>query len=178
MVTRSQEHEYIRPISHEVNWEEVYRREMPRIYNYFRYRVGDGPQAEDLTATTFEKAWRARSQYHHDQATTSTWLFTIACNVALDHYRQHRQDVPLGSARNLTDNQALDETIQQQDDLARLAKLLGQLPDREREIISLKYGAELTNRRIAKLTGLSAANVGVILFLTVRKLRTEWEEGQ
>ena len=52
------------PVSEE-EFERVYRIELPRIYNFFRYRVGDGPIAEDLTADTFEKAWRKRHRYRY-----------------------------------------------------------------------------------------------------------------
>ena len=47
----------------DADWNAVYQRELPRIYNYFRYRFGDNAVAEDLTAATFEKAWRAREKY-------------------------------------------------------------------------------------------------------------------
>lgn len=56
-----------------------------------------------------------------------------------------------------------------------LLRLLLQLEERERELVALKYGAGLTNRDIARLTGLSESNVGVILHRTVRSLRQEWE---
>src|SRR5437879_2999161 len=44
-----------------VDWDTVYREELPRIYNFFRYRVGNPATAEDLTSLAFEKAWRARA---------------------------------------------------------------------------------------------------------------------
>jgi hypothetical protein len=47
----------------EVDWNAVYAELLPKVYNYFRYRLGDGPGAEDLTAITFEKAWGKRHQY-------------------------------------------------------------------------------------------------------------------
>jgi RNA polymerase sigma-70 factor (ECF subfamily) len=50
------------------------------------------------------------------------------------------------------------------------------LPERERELLSLKYGAGLTNRAIARLTGLSESNVGTLLHRTIAGLRTEWDE--
>ena len=53
---------------------------------------------------------------------------------------------------------------------------LKQYPERERELIHLKYGAELTNREIAQLTGLSESNVGTILHRVAGKLRMEWEK--
>lgn len=46
-----------------VDFETVYQTELPRIYNFFRYRVGDDQIAEDLTAETFEKAWKHRERY-------------------------------------------------------------------------------------------------------------------
>ena len=52
----------------EEDWDALYAAEMPRVYNFFRYRVGDGPVAEDLTSATFEKAWRARDRYRRDLA--------------------------------------------------------------------------------------------------------------
>ena len=81
----------------DVDWDVVYADQLPRVYNYFRYRVGDDALAEDLTATTFEKAWRARKRYRRDRAAFSTWLFTIARNVATDYYRRRHPTVPLSA---------------------------------------------------------------------------------
>jgi len=53
--------------------------------------------------------------------------------------------------------------------------LLLELPDREAELIALKYGAELNNREIAKITGLSESNVGTIMHRTVKGLRERME---
>ena len=44
----------------EPNWDAVYAEQLPRVYNFFRYRLRDTAAAEDLTSQTFEKAWRAR----------------------------------------------------------------------------------------------------------------------
>ena len=55
--------------------------------------------------------------------------------------------------------------------------LLAELPDRERELLALKYGSGLTNREIAGLTGVSESNIGTILYRTLRRLRTLWDEG-
>ena len=53
---------------------------------------------EDLTARTFEKAWRARHRYRRDLAGFSTWLLTIARNVATDHLRARQRHDPLDAA--------------------------------------------------------------------------------
>jgi RNA polymerase sigma-70 factor, ECF subfamily len=159
----------------EADFEELYRLELPRIYNYFRYRVGDGPVTEDLTSKTFEKAWRNRKHYRRDLAAFSTWLFTIARRVAQDHYRKIHNEVPLEDVTEPLSDEPLENLIEQQANFAHLSVLLARLADRERELVALKYGAGLTNRAIARLSGLSESNVGVILHRAVQILHSEWE---
>jgi RNA polymerase sigma-70 factor (ECF subfamily) len=137
--------------------------------------VGDGQVAEDLTAETFEKAWRNRWRYRSDLAAFSTWLFTIARRVAQDHYRKKRADIPLEDVTEPLSDESMEDLIEQQADNARLFVLLARLADRDRELVALKYGAGLTNRAIARLSGLSESNVGVILHRAVQMLRSEWE---
>ena len=160
----------------EEQFESLYHIELPRIYNFFRYRVGDGQIAEDLTADTFEKAWRKRHNYRHDLASFSTWLFTIARRVAIDHYRRHRPYSSLESISQIAADETLEDLTQMRSDFNRLSFLLIQLEDRDRELVALRYGAGLTNRAIAGLTGLTESNVGVILHRTLKKLRADWEE--
>jgi RNA polymerase sigma-70 factor (ECF subfamily) len=164
--------------ANEIDWDAIYTEQLPRVYNFFRYRVGDGQLAEDLTATTFEKAWRKRMNYRHNLGAFSTWLFTIARNVAIDHFRKNHKELPLDDAHLDVDPFPVEEIIQRRYDFAHLSKLLAQLPARERELIACKYGAELDNRTIARLTHLSESNVGTILNRSVNKLRAAFETGE
>ena len=159
----------------EVDWDAVYSEELPRVFNFFRYRFGPSVDAEELTARTFEKAWRARHRYRRDVAGFTTWLLTIARNVAIDEYRTRRVHVPIETAATLVDAGATPEdAVVLGSDAGRLAALLADLPERERELIALKYGAGLTNRAIARATGLSDSNVGTILHRAVHTLRARW----
>lgn len=161
----------------EQDWDALYAEQLPRVYNFFRYRVGDGPVAEDLCSLTFEKAWQARQRYRRDLAGFCTWLMTIARNVAVDHYRARKPHVPLDAAAAIEAGATPDELSERRSDFERLTRLLEALPERERELIALKYGAELTNRAIARATGLSESNVGTILHRTIGALRADWDEG-
>jgi RNA polymerase sigma-70 factor (ECF subfamily) len=67
-----------------------------------------------------------------------------------------------------------EEVAQQQQDFARLLNLLAQLPDRDRDVLALKYGAALSHRDIARIMGLSESNVAVIAHRTVQGLREQW----
>lgn len=159
----------------EPDWDAVYAEQLPRVYNFFRYRFGAVADAEDLTARTFEKAWRARHRYRRDVAGFSTWLLSIARNVAVDEYRSRRPHVPLEAAAAVAAGSATPEDAAVlSSDAERLDALLAFLPERERELLSLKYGAEMTNRAIAQATGLSESNVGTILHRAVRTLRARW----
>ena len=175
MMTKALLPTWFRTSATEADFAELYRIELPRVYNFFRYRLGDGPLAEDLTSETFEKAWRNRHKYNHDLAAFSTWLFTIARRVAVDHYRQQQPHVGLDDLIHLPATENTEELAQKNADFVRLSLLLAQLEERDRELVALKYGAGLTNRTIASLTGLTESNVGVILHRALRFLRTTWE---
>lgn len=158
----------------ELDWDALYTDQLPRIYNYFRFRVGADAEAEDLTARTFEKAWRARERYRQDLAGFSTWLFTIAHNVAMDFLRSRRPQVPLDAVPELAADGGPEEDAERRSDLERLSALAASLSEREQELIALKYGAMLENRQIAKLLGISDSNVGTILHRAVQTLRRQW----
>src|SRR5262245_54268842 len=159
-----------------LDWESVYREELPRVYNFFRYRVADRATAEDLTSATFEKVWRARDSYRKDRASVSTWLLAVARNVAIDHYRRAQPEM-VGDVEAVPAPDTPEAETLRRAERRRLETLLAGLPARERELLALKYGAEATNRAIAKLTGLSESNVGTILHRTIAALRAAWDEG-
>ena len=158
----------------EADWDSLFVQQLPRIYNFFRYRVANGTVAEDLTSITFEKAWRARLRYRRNLSSFSTWLFTIARNVAVDYFRQRKAEVPLEEITDCGDDQTPEAAAMRESESKRLSALLAGLPDRERELLALKYGSGLTNRAIAKVTGLSESNIGTILHRTITTLRTQW----
>jgi RNA polymerase sigma-70 factor (ECF subfamily) len=160
----------------DVDWDAVYAEELPRVYNFFRYRVGNRAMAEDLTSLTFEKAWRARRRYRKDRSAVSTWLLAIARNVAIDHFRKSRPEVVLEDT-HATEAATPEEALVRRGELRHLSDLLAGLPPREREVLALKFGADATNRAIAKLTGLSESNVGTIVHRTIGGLRAAWDQG-
>ena len=160
--------------SEDLDWDALYADLAPRVFNYFRYRLGRESDVEDLTARTFEKAWRARTNYRRDLAGFSTWLFKIAQNVGTDYVNTWRGHLPLEAAGDVTTGETPASHAERHSDLARLAALTATLPARERELIALKYGASLNNRLIAELTGLSESNVGTLLHRLVKTLRAQW----
>ena len=158
----------------ELDWDAVFADQAPRVYNYFRFRLGREADVEELTGRTFERAWRSRAHYRRDLAGFSTWLFKIAQNVRLDFLQSRRGHLPIDAAFDVPAEGTPEKEAKRNSDLARLSTLTEDLPDRERELIALKYGAGINNRLIAQLTGLSESNVGTILHRVVQTLRSRW----
>lgn len=158
------------------DWDAVYTDLLPRVYNFFLYRVENHALAEDLTATTLERAWRGRSRYSRDLSAFPTWVFGIARHVAADHFRHHDHTLPLEHAHEHAADMLLEDAFQQRHQVERLLHLLATLPERERELIALKYGADLSTREIAGVLRLTETNVSTLLHRIVGKLRAEWDE--
>ena len=82
--------------------------------------------------------------------------------------------MPLEAAEDVAAKGTPHDDVANESDIARLSLLLAKLPQREQELVALKYGADATNRAIAELTGLSESNVGTILHRVVQALRRDW----
>lgn len=143
-------------------------------------KYADREVAQDLTATTFERAWKARSKYNARLAVPGTWLLGISRNIFREHLRgnvvtENRVELLLDH-ENLPSVLDVEESFQEQQDKALLQRLLLELPERDHDLVALKYGAGLSNREISKVTGLSESNVGSILHRTVTTLRKKWDK--
>ena len=163
---------------------ELYEQYMPGVYRYIHYRVGNIHLAEDLTSAVFEKALTGFSRYRSDRASFSTWLMSIARHMVIDHYRamDRRKNTPLEEVNDLlSDNPSPEQEAVKREELHILQFCLAGLSRHEQEIISLKFSAGLTNRRIAGMLSVSESNIGTILYRAVRKLRDcfrKWQNGQ
>src|SRR4030042_7157889 len=116
-----------------IDWDVLYKSELSRIYNYFLYKVGDREFAQDLTATTFERAWKLRSRYSATIAAISTWLFGIARNVLKEHLRKSKKTgqgpESILQSEELPSSVDIEKGIQQQQEKERLGKILLDLPE-------------------------------------------------
>lgn len=151
-------------------WDALFQKELPRIYNYFLYRLNEKATAEDLCSATFVRAWKSRGSYRNNIASFSTWLFSIAHRVAVDYFRKNQPKVVDLDDEILGDSSP-ENSYQERVEKIVLGNAIAVLPEREQEIISLKYGAELSNKEIAALLNLSESNVSTILHRTVKQLR-------
>ena len=160
----------------------LYEQYLPKVYRYVSYRITDTHTAEDLTSAVFEKALTKFNSYKADKAAFSTWIFTIARNTLTDHFRanQSHKTVLLEdpAAAAAESNNRPEEESEKEEELQALRTCVARLSKSEQEIISLKFGAEMTNRQIASMLSLSESNIGIIVYRAVRKLRDSFREKQ
>jgi RNA polymerase sigma factor (sigma-70 family) len=143
-----------------------------RIYSYVAYRVGDGPDAEDVTSEVFERALRYRKSYDSSLGEPLAWLIGIARRCIDDSMTRPRAE--LGEQQDVTSPEDLEA-----DALQRLtvAAAVEGLDERSRDLVALRYGADLSARQIGEILGLKTNAVEVALHRTLARLRPELEGG-
>ena len=155
----------------------LYEIYMPKIYRYTRYRISDKEVAEDLTSDVFNKALDGFKRYNSYKASFSTWIFSIARNTIIDYYRKHAKEPRIMRDTDPEISSTSDSPINEltkTEEIARLRECIVKLNENEQELISLKFSGGITNREIARITGLSESNVGTILCRAIRKLRDDF----
>ena len=158
---------------------EKYQQFFPRVFAYVYGRIHNVHQTEDLVSEVFERAFLKMGSLRNDEA-FATWLFTIARNIVTSHARKRgRESVvdPDILKSVVATSISVENEVLIREEVAAVVECLKKFPQREQDIVSLKFDAELTNGQIAQVMGLSEANVRVILFRTLRKLREMMKSG-
>jgi RNA polymerase sigma-70 factor (ECF subfamily) len=135
--------------------EELYLLHFDRIYSYLHLSVGNRHDAEDLTTQTFLRMLEAIGRFRWQSAPFSAWLFRIAHNLAMDHFRagrrvQAEEDVPepLGAEESSAEEQALDSLGQ-----AGMLELIQRLSADQRQVLTLKFLFGFANAEVAGILG-------------------------
>lgn len=146
------------------------------LVRFLLYRTGDAALAEDLAADTFERVIRTRRPFDSRIATERTWLYTIALNVLRDHLRRRgaedralaRVDPPEAFTR------PGESEVVLRDEVSRALRVL---TGDERDVVALRYGADLSVPQISAATGVKPAAVEKRLYRALQKLRHEMTVG-
>ena len=127
---------------------QLYDGHFDRIYRYVFFRVTDIETAEDLTSGVFLKAWENLQRYRPGGPFVA-WLYTIARNTVIDHYRTRKPGVALEDVV-LPHEAGLDDGLDRQSDVAVLREGLRNLTDEQREVLTLRFIEELDTEEIAR----------------------------
>lgn len=133
---------------------EIYERYYLGVYKYIYYRVGDQSLAEDLTMEVFVKAMEAIDGFSFRGVPFSAWLYRIASNLVIDHFRRQPDHAELSLEEKLVGSvehpaQVLDEKFSHQ----ALQQALAELTDDQQQVIVLKFVDGLSNLEVAQILG-------------------------
>jgi RNA polymerase sigma-70 factor, ECF subfamily len=142
-----------------------------RIYAYVAYRVDDPSEAEDITSETFERALRYRDGYDPRKGDPIAWLLGIARNCIYDALPRPRPQAPVDSAAGEVDVETDVVTK------VMLEDALAALSTSDRELLALRYGADLRPREIARLLDRRTNAVDVALSRARARLAAALEQG-
>jgi RNA polymerase sigma-70 factor (ECF subfamily) len=143
----------------------------PRLYAFVARRVGNREEAEDIVSEVFMRAtvalpgFRAGTKF-------GGWLYRVATNLVIDRARRYRRErtAEEGETEAVPDRGPQpDEAVQQLLDRSVLERILAGLPVRDREVLHLKYFADLDNQELAAALGVTPNHAGVLLHRAVQR---------
>ncbi len=154
--------------------ETLYSQYGDKIRAYIQSRVRNRHDAEDLFSNVFLKITEHIENYDPEKAAYSTWVYTITQNTVRDYFRRSmgRQDTELNEDLPLPDLHAdVEGKLLRDETLQTLANALEKLPQRERDIIILRFYKGLSPKEIADAMDISYASVRYLQSVTLKKMR-------
>jgi RNA polymerase sigma-70 factor (ECF subfamily) len=161
----------------------LYRRYIDRIYAFAHRRTWTREAAEDITAATFERAYRHLERFDADGAGFGPWLFRIAANELVDHYRREgrsRTDRGQRALRVLADDPVADDLdgIERDGDVQAMLEAMSTLRPRYQKALTLRYLAELDADEAAEAMGCTKPVLAVTLHRALTALRRATEHNE
>ena len=150
----------------------LYNRYAHRIISYFLLRTGNREDAEDLASQVFVRAFEALPRFRTGQGTVRSWLFAIAHNQAVSHYRKRDRTQPIDTVDLMDGSPALEDGAIQRDDLRRLRSALEHLTGEQRQVVELRLSG-LSGIEISAAIRKSHAATKMLQHRALERLRQE-----
>lgn len=152
-------------------FEGLYRRHRGPLYRFILRQVGDAATANDLYQGSWEKIIAARRNYR-PSAPLRAWMYRIARNHVIDHFRRTRPAVELEPERLEAPNPGPEQELAGRQDAERLQAALEALPPEQKEVLLLKLEAGLDLASIAEITGVGPETAKSRLRYAVARLKS------
>ena len=152
----------------------LYDRYQPDILRYLTHRLRDPEVAEDLTQQVFLKAWQAVPRYQQRGVPFKAWLYRMAHNLMVDHYRARRPTNDLEGI-DVPEEPVAEQRVLRQELLERLQEALDRLSTDHREVLVLRFLMEKSAAEIGEIMERKEVTVRGLQFRALRALRHEIE---
>jgi RNA polymerase sigma-70 factor (ECF subfamily) len=149
----------------------LYLRHLDAIYRYIFFRVNQSAEeAEDISEIVFFKAWQSLARFKEESGNFRAWIYRIAHNAVIDHYRKQNKLEQLTEDIESNDEDAL-ERIDKENKVATVTEALKFLTDEQKQMVTLKFMNDLSNKEIAKLLGKNEEAIRAIQSRALKTLR-------
>ncbi len=157
----------------------IYERYHLSIYRYLYYRLGDRQAAEDLTSDVFLRMIRSIPAYRPRSVTFQAWLFQIARNIAIDHYRKMKFRNHVELEEHMTDHDdSLDASVDRNLTSEHLKEALARLTEDQRDVLVMRFVANMPIAQVAQTLHKSEDAIKSLQrrgLLALREILAEWE---
>ncbi|MCP6720064.1 MAG: sigma-70 family RNA polymerase sigma factor [Patescibacteria group bacterium] len=151
----------------------LYDKHLTPIYRFIFLKVGNKADAEDLCHQVFLSAWKNIGRYRFQGFPFSSWLYKIASNTVIDHWRTKKNNtsIELVAESLLSESPKLDHLLDQKLEVQLIKTSLIKLESEQQNVIIMRFVDELTNKEIAQILGKSEGAIRVIQHRAIKRLR-------
>ena len=146
------------------------------VFGWALTRFGDRRDAEEVVAETMVRAWRGHGQFDPGRGSERAWVFGIARNTAVDHFRRGRRHLRLVSDSEISEEVVTDDSVERIAEATLVRDALEVVSDLHREVLVLAHYGGMTVQEIAARLGVPTGTVKSRLYYAMRSLRAALEE--
>ena len=151
---------------------DLYEIHLEAIYQYIYYRLSNRQDAEDLTEAVFLKAWQAIGDFEHGNVPFRAWLYRIAHNTVVDHYRARKETQSIDMMTQLTDEQThVEQQVSTREWSDQLAKVIRKLSPLHQHVLVLRFINGLSHAEVAEILGRRVESIRVLQHRALKELQ-------
>ena len=150
----------------------------PAIYRFVLFKVGSKSDAEDVTHQVFLKAWKSMKKYRDEGHPFSSWLYRIAQNTIIDHYRSTRthRDIDTLPEDALAETPGFEESVDRGLRAEVVHRAIRELDDMSQNVLLMKFVNDLSNKEISATLQKSEGAIRVIQHRALKQLKNFLEK--
>ena len=143
------------------NFAGIYDSFVSKIYDFHFYRTLHRETAEDLTSLTFTKAWQHYESYNPNKGTIQTWIYRIARNTLIDHYRTKKHVEKIDDNWDVWDGADMETDLDNRERLKKIKNKITSMPPKHRDLLMMRIWEGLSFKEIALITGRTETSLKV-----------------
>ena len=150
---------------------DLYHAYIERIYRFVYYKTHHKETAEDLTSKVFFKVFNKIDGFDEEKGTFTAWIYRIARNTVIDHYRQSRPQMNIDDVWGLCGDQDIERDAHIMLSMEKVEKHLVELSGDQREILIMRVWQELSYKEIADIMNKSEESCRMAYSRAIKKLQ-------